>query len=58
MQKTIVCSDCQLPFEVVGSVEPSNTTREETIAAGCIECGKVNHLEWPTGAHYLVRRAE
>jgi len=33
MEKTIVCSACQLPFEVVGLIEAAKETQEEKVEA-------------------------
>lgn len=56
MEKTVVCSSCDLPFEVVGS-EPA-TEALELIAIRCCECNSVNYVEWPVGCHYWVRGAD
>jgi hypothetical protein len=58
MEKTIMCSSCQVPLEVVGPVEEPSEIPEASISVACIECGALNSLEWPIGKKYLVRRAE
>ena len=58
MEKTIVCSTCQLPFEVVGSIETPKETLQQTVPIKCFECGSLNHIDWPMGCQYLVRRAD
>ena len=58
MEKTIVCSACQLPFEVVGSAEAAKEMQEETIRVKCAECGSLNYIDWPVGCQCLVRKAD
>jgi hypothetical protein len=58
MQKTIVCAKCHETFEVVGSDDNSEATRDVTVSVACIECGSTNVLTWPDRAQYFVRRAD
>jgi hypothetical protein len=58
MEKTILCSACQLSFEVVGSIETPKETPEQTIPVKCYECGSLNYIDWPIGCQCLVRRAD
>ncbi len=58
MEKTIVCSACQLPFEVVGLIEAAKETQEETIPVKCVECDSLNYIDWPIGCQWLIRRSD
>jgi phage FluMu protein Com len=58
MEKTIRCSKCQENFEVVGSTENSQATRNVTISVECAECDAINGVAWPDRMRYFVRKAD
>ena len=51
MEKTVDCTRCRKPFEVVGE----GTMKDISRPATCPYCREANDVMWPADGNYFVR---